>query len=93
MGHSTLPAEEPLAALLSRLHPEDRMSVALRLASCTRTPEKLALDFRVLGARGEVRRLTLWGEAHANDAREQRIIGVLVDMTRRTLAPPSNVAA
>ncbi|MGE6756646.1 hypothetical protein ACQKGO_01435 [Corallococcus interemptor] len=69
------------------------MSMATRLASCTRPLEKLTLDFRVLGARGEVRRLTLWGEAHANDAREQRIIGVLVDMTRRALAPPSHVAA
>ncbi|WP_375756500.1 PAS domain-containing protein [Corallococcus exercitus] len=93
LGQPSLPPEEPLAALLARLHPEDRMAVAARLASSTRPPVKLALDFRVVGARGEVRRLTLWGEAHAGDAREQRISGVLVDMTRRTLAPPSEVAA
>ncbi|MBN8229260.1 PAS domain-containing protein [Corallococcus macrosporus] len=93
LGHPSLPSEEPLTALLARLHPEDRMTVAARLTSSTRTPVKLALDFRVVGARGEVRSLTLWGEAHADDAREQRIIGVLVDLTWRTLAPPSGVAA
>ncbi|GMU04679.1 PAS domain-containing protein [Corallococcus caeni] len=93
LGQPSLPAEEPLTALLARLHPEDRMTVAARLASSTRPLVKLALDFRVVGARGEVRRLTLWGEAHAGDAREQRIIGVLVDMTQRPLAPPSGVAA
>ncbi|WP_244221577.1 PAS domain-containing protein [Corallococcus exercitus] len=93
LGQPSLPAEEPLTALLARLHPEDRMNVAARLASSPRTPVKLALDFRVVGARGEVRRLTLWGEASVGDASAQRIIGVLVDMTRRTLAPPSEVAA
>ncbi|RKH71399.1 PAS domain S-box protein [Corallococcus aberystwythensis] len=93
LGQPSLPAEEPLTALLARLHPEDRMTVAARLASPARPAVKLALGLRVVGARGEVRRLTLWGEARAGDGQEARLLGVLVDMTRWSLAPPSEVAA
>ncbi|WP_158623638.1 PAS domain-containing protein [Corallococcus llansteffanensis] len=94
LGQEALAPEEPLAALLSRVHPEDRLSVAERLHHGTRLPGEVTLDFRVLDARGGVRRLTLWGRARAEDGRVQRIIGLLVDMTRRSPeSPPGMVAA
>ncbi|AFE08068.1 PAS/PAC sensor signal transduction histidine kinase [Corallococcus coralloides DSM 2259] len=93
LGQPSLPAEEPLMALLARLPPEDRLAMATRLAPSARLPLKLSLDFRVVGARGELRRLALWGEVHAGDGQEQRLLGVVVDLTQRSLTPPSDMAA
>ncbi|WP_158623377.1 PAS domain-containing protein [Corallococcus sp. CA053C] len=93
LGQEALAPEEPLAALLARVHPEDRLSVAERLHHWTRIPGEVTLDFRVLDTRGGIRRLTLWGRARTEDGRVQRIIGILVDMTRRSPESPAGMVA
>jgi PAS domain S-box-containing protein len=87
-GQAELPVEEQLGTFLSRVHPEDRLGVAERLARCAESPGEVVLDYRVVLADGQVRRQALRARSRAEDGRIGRVLGVLADITHR--APSAN---
>ncbi|MCY1016870.1 PAS domain-containing protein [Pyxidicoccus sp. MSG2] len=82
-GQAELPVEEALGSFLSRIHPEDRLGVAERLARCAEAPGEVVLDYRVLMTDGQVRRQALRARSRAEDGRIGRVLGVLADITHR----------
>ena len=82
-GQAELPVEEQLGSFLSRIHPEDRLGVAERLARCAESPGEVVLDYRVVLADGHVRRQALRARSRAEDGRIGRVLGVLADITHR----------
>ncbi|MBZ4415297.1 PAS domain-containing protein [Myxococcus sp. RHSTA-1-4] len=92
-GQAELPAEEPLGTFLSRVHPEDRLGVAERLARCTEAPGEVVLDYRVVLAGGQVRRHALRARSRAEDGRIGRVLGVLADITHRQPGPSGVIQA
>jgi PAS domain-containing protein len=92
-GQAELPVEEPLGTFLSRVHPEDRLGVAERLARCAESPGEVVLDYRVLTADGGVRRQALRARSRAEDGRIGRVLGVLADITHRQPTPTGVIQA
>jgi PAS domain S-box-containing protein len=82
-GQAELPGEETLGTFLARVHPEDRLGVAERLARCAEAPGEVVLDYRVVLASGQVRRHALRARSRAEDGRIGRVLGVLADITHR----------
>jgi PAS domain S-box-containing protein len=92
-GQAELPTEESLGTFLSRVHPEDRLGVAERLARCAESPGEVVLDYRVVLADGQVRRQALRARSRAEDGRIGRVLGVLADITHRQPTASSVIQA
>ncbi|NMO19190.1 PAS domain-containing protein [Pyxidicoccus fallax] len=92
-GQAELPGEETLGTFLSRVHPEDRLGVAERLARCAEAPGEVVLDYRVTLPDGQVRRQALRARSRAEDGRIGRVLGVLADITQRQPGTPGVIQA
>ncbi|HZI08892.1 MAG TPA: PAS domain-containing protein [Myxococcus sp.] len=92
-GQPELQAEEPLGTFLSRIHPEERLGVAERLARCAEAPGEVVLDYRVVSTDGQVRRHALRARSRVEDGRIGRVLGVLADVTHRQPAASGVIQA
>jgi PAS domain S-box-containing protein len=70
------------AALLARVHPEDRQRVDTNAQTCQATRGDFECDFRILLPDGSLRWIASRGRCHGRGA-TLRVIGVSIDITRR----------
>lgn len=74
----------PVEVWRSPIHPEDLPSVEQVIRELSERVERRRIQFRVVRPEGEVRHLEGWGTSVAGqDGRPVRIVGMVVDATRR----------
>jgi signal transduction histidine kinase/PAS domain-containing protein/ActR/RegA family two-component response regulator len=87
LGHETTPVEWTYEAFLSRLHPDDRQSVAERLLQARESGEPFELDTRIVRADGEERWVWVQGRALRDNAgAASSMLGSVHDITPRKVA-------
>ena len=85
-AHSSAADEQPVAfdEVLQSAHRADREQLDRAVKQAVATDEELDVEYRVVGADGEVRWIQARGRAEKDNA--QQMLGVAVDVTERKLA-------
>jgi C4-dicarboxylate-specific signal transduction histidine kinase len=81
------PASEPPVAfddVLEHVHPADRADLERAVQKARRTGEEIDVEYRVLGAEGDLRWIAARGRAEKGD--HDRLLGVAIDVTERKRA-------
>jgi signal transduction histidine kinase/ActR/RegA family two-component response regulator len=85
IGRSRAPGGDPVATMLSRVHPDDREAFAARLEKAIATDARLESEHRALCHAGDLRWVQVVGRVTArdDDGRALRVDGTTTDVTQR----------